>query len=140
MPRAKTKKIRKVHPLPKIPPIAEIAPMRRIREIEVGLKTRIVTLVMLILAASLGLFYAEFAPGALLLWLIVIFAGGYAVFEFELFVTKALLVASALVMQFLVVAPVPSLADLAPPYEGEILLTVFGILDALLIYALAKLR
>ena len=105
--------------------------------IERGLKTRILALLMLILASSLGLWFAEFQPVALLLWLLIVFAGGYAVFEFELFISKVLVVVSALVMEFLALDGVLGLLVLGSP--GNLMMLVFGILDVVLIYALMKL-
>lgn len=109
----------------------------KISAIERGLKTRIVALLMLILAASLGLWFAEFQIGALILWLLIAFAGGYAVFEFDLFISKVFVVVSAVVMEFLVLDGVPGLLDFGT--VGNTMLLVFGALDAILIYALAKL-
>ena len=105
--------------------------------IERGLKTRILALLMLILASSLGLWFAEFQPMAILLWLLIVFAGGYAVFEFELFISKVLVVVSALVMEFLALDGVRNLLVLGAP--GNLMMIVFAILDVVLIYALMKL-
>lgn len=110
---------------------------KKVSSIERGLKTRIIALLMLILASSLGLWFAEFQPGAILLWLIIALAGGYAVFEFELFISKVFVIASALVMEFLVLDGVPNLLVLGS--AGNILLLTFGILDAILVYALMEL-
>jgi len=109
----------------------EVSPIER------GLKTRILALLMLILASSLGLWFAEFQPMALLLWLLIVFAGGYAVFEFELFISKVLVVVSAFVMEFLALDGVKNLLVLGSP--GDLMMIVFTILDIILIYALMKL-
>lgn len=109
----------------------------RVSTIERGLKIRIVALLMLILASSLGLWFAEFQVGAVLLWLLIAFAGGYAVFEFDLFVSKVFVVISAVVMEFLVLDGVPGLLEFGT--VGNTMLLIFGALDAVLIYALAKL-
>ena len=105
--------------------------------IERGLKTRIIALLMLILASSLGLWFASIQPFAIFLWLIIAFGGGYAIFEYDLFVSKALVVVSALVMEFLVLEGVPALLTFGS--TGNLMLLAFGALDAVLIYALAKL-
>ena len=109
----------------------------RASPIERGLKTRILALLMLILASSLGLWFAEFQPMAILLWLLIIFAGGYAVFEFEMFISKVLVVVSAFVMEFLALDGVKNLLIFGSP--GNLMMIVFGILDIVLIYALMKL-
>lgn len=111
--------------------------MSAVEEIQRGLKTRVIALLMIILASSLGLWFAEFQPLALLLWIIISLVGGYAVFEFELFVSKVFVVISALIMEFLVLDGVPSLFTLGSP--GSLMMIAFGILDAILIYALMKL-
>jgi len=106
-------------------------------DVEKGMKVRIVALVMLILASSLGLWFAEFQWGALLLWLLIVFAGAYAVFEFGLFVSKVLIIVSAIIMELLVLEGVPNLLVFGTP--GNLMLLTFGFLDAVLIYALSKL-
>ena len=110
---------------------------RGLSPLERGLKTRIVALLMLILASSLGLWFAEFRLEAVLLWLLIAFAGGYAVFEFELFISKVFVVVSALVMEFLVLDGIPDLLVFGT--AGNLLMMTFGLLDAVLIYALMKL-
>jgi hypothetical protein len=110
---------------------------KELSKIERGIKTRIVALIMLILAASLGLLFAQFQLAAVILWLLIVFAGGYAVFEFDLFVSKVFVVISALVVEFLVLDGVPGLLEFGT--IGNVLLLIFGALDAILIYALSKL-
>jgi len=106
-------------------------------EVERGLKTRVIALLMLILASSFGLWFAEFQPFAILLWIIVAFVGGYAVFEYELFLSKVFVVTSTLIMEFLVLDGVPNLFTIGS--AGSIMMVTFGILDAVLLYALMKL-
>lgn len=101
------------------------------------LKTRVVALLMLILASTIGLWFAGFEYLAIILWLIVIIAGSYAVFEFEIFVSKVLIVVSALVMEFLVLEGSENLLTIGT-IENSMLI-VFGVLDAVLIYALIKI-
>lgn len=109
----------------------------RIERVERGLKTRIIALLMLILASSLGLWFALFEPFAVVLWLVISIAGAYAVFTFDLFISKVFVVASAFVMQFLVLDGVPNLLALGSP--GNLMLITFGVLDIVLIYSLSKL-
>jgi len=109
----------------------------KMSSIESGLKTRIVALLMLILAASLGLWFAELQVGTIVLWLLIAFAGAYAVFEFDLFVSKVFVVIAALVMEFLVLDGVPGLVTLGT--AGNMMLLAFGALDMVLIYTLARL-
>ena len=111
--------------------------VKRKEAAEKYLKTRIIAILMLILASTIGLWFAELHPLAVILWLIIILAGGYAIFEFEIFVSKVLIVASALVMEFLVLEGTPDLLVLGS--TGNIMLIIFGILDAVLIYSLLKL-
>ena len=118
-------------------PAARPAVSEKIYGVERGLKTRILALLMLILASSLGLWFAEFQAIAVLLWLLIVFAGAYAVFEFELFISKVLVVVSAFVMEFLALDGVRNLLVLGAP--GNLMMIVFGILDVILIYALMKL-
>lgn len=129
----------KAKPKPKPKRIArpKVARAEGVSVIERGLKTRILALLMLILASSLGLWFAEFQPMAILLWLLIVFAGGYAVFEFELFISKVLVVVSALVMEFLALDGVKNLLVFGS--SGNLMMFVFGILDIVLIYALMKL-
>ncbi|MEM2974280.1 MAG: hypothetical protein QW112_01480 [Candidatus Micrarchaeia archaeon] len=117
--------------------ITKSSPTKKISTVERGLKTRILALLMLILASSLGLWFAEFQPMAILLWLLIVFAGGYAVFEFELFISKVLVIVSAFVMEFLALDGVRNLFVLGSP--GNVMMIIFGILDVILIYALMKL-
>ena len=116
---------------------AQHAVSDKVYGIERGLKTRILALLMLILASSLGLWFAEFQAIAVLLWLLIVFAGAYAVFEFELFISKVLVIVSAFVMEFLALDGVRNILVLGAP--GNLMMIVFMILDAILIYALMKL-
>ena len=118
-------------------PAARHAVSEKIYGVERGLKTRILALLMLILASSLGLWFAEFQAIAVLLWLLIVFAGAYAVFEFELFISKVLVIVSAFVMEFLALDGVRNLFVLGAP--GNLMMIIFGILDVILIYALMKL-
>jgi hypothetical protein len=101
------------------------------------LKTKIIAILMLILASTVSLFFSDFHYLAVVLWLIIILAGGYAIFEFEIFVSKVLIVASSLVMEFLVLEGSPDLLTLGS--VGNVMLITFGVLDAVLIYSLLKL-
>lgn len=105
--------------------------------IERGLKTRILSLLMLVLASSLGLWFTNFQPLSVLAWLLTAFIGGYIIFESRLFVSKALVVLSALVMEFFVLSGVPNLLTWGSP--ANLMLVAFAFLDLVLIYALSKL-
>ena len=106
-------------------------------DIERGLKTRILSLLMLILASSLGFWFFGFEPWALALWVIVSLAGGYIIFEYDLFVSKALVVLSAFAMQFLVLEGAKELLVWGSP--TNLMMVTFAVLDAVLIYALSRL-
>lgn len=106
-------------------------------DIERGLKTRILSLLMLILASSLSFWFFGFEPWALALWVIVALAGGYVVFEYDLFISKVLVVLSAFVMQFLVLEGAKELLVLGS--STNLMLLTFTGLDIILIYALSRL-
>jgi len=105
--------------------------------IERGLKTRILSLLMLILASSLGFWFFGFQPWALALWVVVSLAGGYVIFEYDLFVSKALVVMSTFAMQFLVLEGAKEL--LVWGSQNNLMMLTFAVLDIILIYALTKL-
>ena len=106
-------------------------------DLERGLKTRILSLLMLILASSLGFWFFGFEPWALALWVVVSLVGGYVIFEYDLFVSKALVVLSAFAMQFLVLEGAQNLLVWGSP--TNLMMVTFAVLDAVLIYALSKL-
>jgi hypothetical protein len=64
-------------------------------------------------------------------------AGGYIIFEYDLFVSKALVVLSAFAMQFLVLEGAKNLLAWGSP--TNLMMVTFAVLDAVLIYALSKL-
>jgi hypothetical protein len=127
------RQVRRAHRAPLSPYLVRPS----VAEIERSLKTRIVALLMLILASSLGLWFAMFQPIAIALWLLISLAGAYAVFTFDVFVSKAFVLTAALVMEFLILEGVPDVLVLAS--AGNIMLLTFGALDVILIYALMKL-
>jgi len=104
---------------------------------ERGLKTRVISLLMLIIASSIGFWFFGFAPWALVGWILIVMLGGYIVFESDLSVSKALVVLSAIVMQFLVLNGSKNLLVLGSP--TNLLMDAFVILDIILLYALSKL-
>ena len=106
-------------------------------DLERGLKTRILSLLMLILASSLGFWFFGFQPWALALWVIISLAGGYIIFEYDLFVSKALVVLSTFAMQFLVLEGTQNLLVWGSP--TNLMMVTFAVLDAVLIYALSRL-
>ncbi|VVB74005.1 Uncharacterised protein [uncultured archaeon] len=106
-------------------------------EIERGLKTRILSLLMLILASSLGFWFFGFEPWALAMWVIVALAGGYVIFEYDLFVSKAMVVLAAFAMQYLVLEGAQNLLVLGSP--TNLMMLTFAVLDLVLIYALSRL-
>lgn len=134
--KMKAKMKRPVRRAPRVPVSTYLA-RPSVSEIERSLKTRIVALLMLILASSLGLWFAMFQPIAIALWLLISLAGAYAVFTFDVFISKAFVLMAALVMEFLILEGVPNVLVLAS--AGNIMLLTFGALDVILIYALMKL-
>jgi hypothetical protein len=92
---------------------------------------------MLILASSIVLWFTSFSGISLLLWIIIAIVGGYIILNYDVFVSKSIVVLSALVMEFLVLINFSDLAILGSP--GNILLIAFILLDIILIYALSKL-
>lgn len=106
-------------------------------DIERGLKTRFISLLMLILASSLGFWFFDFQSWALAAWVIVSLVGGYIIFESDLFVSKAIVVFAAIVMQFLVLDSSQNL--LVWGSSTNLMLLTFVALDIILIYALSRL-
>ena len=92
---------------------------------------------MLILASSLGFWFFDFQPWALALWVVVALAGGYIVFEYDLFVSKVLVALSTFAMQFLVLEGAKEL--LVWGSQNNLMMLTFAVLDIILIYALTKL-
>ncbi len=125
------------HPKPIKPSIRSGRKLPSHEEVQKGLKTRIVALLLLILASSFGLWFTEFQPLSIFLWIITVFVGSYAVFEFGLFVSKALTVISVFIMELLVLEGVP--AALIFGSAANLMLIAFGILDVILLYALMRL-
>jgi len=129
MPKAKTK-TRKSN-------AARQRPRSAITAIERGLKTRILSSLMLILASSLGFWFFGFAPWALAAWVLSVVVGGYIIFEFDLTVSKSIVVLAALVMQFFVLEGAVDLLVIGS--STNLMLMTFGLLDLILIYALLKI-
>ena len=92
---------------------------------------------MLVLTSSLGFWFFGFQPLALVAWIIIIFVGGYAIFELDLFVSKAIVVLCAFVMQFIVLYGATDILVLGS--STNIMEIAFVILDVVLIYALSRL-
>jgi hypothetical protein len=108
-----------------------------IKKVEIGLKTKFIAYLMLILASSIVLWFTMFSDISLILWIIVALLGGYIILNYDVFVAKALVVLSAIIMEFIVLTGFSNLLVFGSP--GNLLLIVFGLLDVLLIYALSKL-
>jgi len=108
-----------------------------IKSIEHALKTKFLSYLMLILASSIVLWFASFSELSLFLWVIVAIVGGYVILNYDIFVSKAIVVLSTVVMEFLVLINFSNLLVLGSP--GNILLITFIILDVILIYALSKI-
>jgi hypothetical protein len=114
-----------------------LALKNEIESIEHALKTKFLSYLMLILASSIVLWFTSFSEISLLLWIIIAIVGGYIILNYDVFVSKSIVVLSALVMEFLVLINFSDLAVLGSP--GNILLIAFILLDIILIYALSKL-
>lgn len=108
-----------------------------IKKVEIGLKTKFIAYLMLILASSIVLWFTMFSDISLILWIIVALLGGYIILNYDVFVAKALVVLSAIIMEFIVLTGFSNLLVFGSP--GNLLLIAFGLLDILLIYALSKL-
>jgi len=117
--------------------IKEVKKENKIESIEHALKTKFLSYLMLILASSIVLWFTSFSETSLLLWIIIAIIGGYVILNYDVFVSKSIVVLSALVMEFLVLINFSDLAILGSP--GNILLIAFIMLDIILIYALSKL-
>ena len=117
--------------------IKEVKKENKIESIEHALKTKFLSYLMLILASSIVLWFTSFSEISLLLWIIIAIVGGYIILNYDVFVSKSIVVLSALVMEFLVLINFSDLAILGSP--GNILLIAFIMLDIILIYALSKL-
>jgi hypothetical protein len=117
--------------------IKEVKKENKIESIEHALKTKFLSYLMLILASSIVLWFTSFSGISLLLWIIIAIVGGYIILNYDVFVSKSIVVLSALVMEFLVLINFSDLAILGSP--GNILLIAFILLDIILIYALSKL-
>jgi len=117
--------------------IKEVKKENKIESIEHALKTKFLSYLMLILASSIVLWFTSFSEISLLLWIIIAIVGGYIILNYDVFVSKSIVVLSALVMEFLVLTNFSDLVILGSP--GNILLIAFIMLDIILIYALSKL-
>jgi hypothetical protein len=117
--------------------IKDVKKENRIESIEHALKTKFLSYLMLILASSIVLWFTSFSEISLLLWIIIAIVGGYIILNYDVFVSKSIVVLSALVMEFLVLTNFSDLAIFGSP--GNILLIAFIMLDTILIYALSKL-
>jgi len=117
--------------------IKEVKKENKIESIEHALKTKFLSYLMLILASSIVLWFTSFSEISLLLWIIIAIVGGYIILNYDVFVSKSIVVLSAIAMEFLVLINFSDLAILGSP--GNILLIAFIMLDIILIYALSKL-
>ncbi|MEM4134271.1 MAG: hypothetical protein QXO35_03320 [Candidatus Micrarchaeia archaeon] len=114
-----------------------IASKEKVEKIEAGLKTKFISYLMLILASSIFLWFTMFSDFALIAWILIAIIGGYIILNYDLFVSKALVVLSAFVMEYIVLSSFSNLLIWGSP--GNILLITFIVLDLVLIYALSKL-
>ncbi|MEM3408440.1 MAG: hypothetical protein QXF07_01930 [Candidatus Micrarchaeia archaeon] len=114
-----------------------VASRKKVEKIEAGLKTKFISYLMLILASSIFLWFTMFSDFALIAWVLIAIIGGYIILNYDLFVSKALVVLSAIVMEYIVLSKFSNLLILGSP--GNILLIAFIVLDIVLIYALSKL-
>ncbi|MEM3369662.1 MAG: hypothetical protein QXE90_02295 [Candidatus Micrarchaeia archaeon] len=114
-----------------------VASRKKVEKIEAGLKTKFISYLMLILASSIFLWFTMFSDFALIAWVLIAIIGGYIILNYDLFVSKALVVLSAIVMEYIVLSSFSNLLILGSP--GNILLITFVVLDIVLIYALSKL-
>jgi hypothetical protein len=117
--------------------IKEVKKENKIESIEHALKTKFLSYLMLILASSIVLWFTSFSEISLLLWVIIAIVGGYIILNYDVFVSKSIVVLSALVMEFLVLLNFSDLVIFGS--SGNILLIAFMLLDIILIYALSKL-
>lgn len=114
-----------------------LASKKEVEKIEAGLKTKFISYLMLILASSIFLWFTTFSDISLILWVLIAVVGGYIILNYDLFVSKVIVVLSALAMQFVVLSGFTNLSIWGSP--GNLLLITFAILDIVLIYALSKL-
>ncbi|MEM3431293.1 MAG: hypothetical protein QXW80_00060 [Candidatus Micrarchaeia archaeon] len=115
----------------------ETSTIKRVEKIEAGLKTKFISYLMLILASSIFLWFTMFSDVALIAWVLIAIIGGYIILNYDLFVSKALVFLSAIVMEYIVLSSFSNLLIWGSP--GNILLITFIVLDMVLIYALSKL-
>ncbi|MCX8202662.1 MAG: hypothetical protein N3G74_02560 [Candidatus Micrarchaeota archaeon] len=117
-------------------PKRQIPSKQQVEIIEAGLKTKFISYLMLILASSIVLWFTMFSDIALIAWIAVAIIGGYIILNYDLFVSKVLVVLSAVAMEFVVLSSFTNLLVWGSP--GNILLLAFIVLDIILIYALSK--
>ncbi len=114
-----------------------ISSKKKVEKIEAGLKTKFISYLMLILASSIFLWFTMFSDIALIAWVLIAIIGGYVILNYDLFVSKAVVVLSAITMEYIVLSSLSNLLIWGSP--GNILLITFIVLDIVLIYALSKL-
>jgi len=110
---------------------------KQIEIIEHNLKTKFISFLMLILASSIVLWFTSFSDLALLSWILIAIFGGYVILTYGIFVSKAIVVMSAIAMEMMVLNEFSNVYILGSP--GNVLAVSFLVLDAILIYALSKL-
>ena len=110
---------------------------RQMERIEHNLKTKFISFLMLILASSIVLWFTSFSDVALLSWVLIAIFGGYVILTYGMFVSKAIVVLSAVAMEVMVLNGFSDIYVLGTP--GNVLAVSFLVLDAILVYALSKL-
>ena len=110
---------------------------RQMERIEHNLKTKFISFLMLILASSIVLWFTSFSDIALLSWVLIAIFGGYVILTYGMFVSKAIVVLSAVAMEVMVLNGFSDIYILGSP--GNVLAVSFLALDAILVYALSKL-
>ncbi|MCS7109512.1 MAG: hypothetical protein NZ903_01815 [Candidatus Micrarchaeota archaeon] len=112
-------------------------PSKQIEIIEAGLKTKFISYLMLILASSLILWFTMFSDVALIAWIAVAIIGGYVILNYELIVSKVVVILSAIAMELIVLSGFTDIFVFGS--AGNVLLITFIILDIILLYALSKI-
>lgn len=109
----------------------------QMERIEHNLKTKFISFLMLILASSIVLWFTSFSDLALISWVLVAVFGGYVILTYGMFVSKAIVVLSAVAMEVMVMNGFSDIYVLGSP--GNVLAIAFVALDLVLVYALSKL-
>lgn len=102
-----------------------------------GIRTRILSLLMLILVSSIGFWFFGFVTWSVVAWIVIVIFGGYVIFEYDLSIAKAVIALSVIVMELFTLNGTSNLFVIGS--VSSVMFVTFVVLDIILFFALSKL-